>query len=116
MVNSEERVAEIRRREKDILRKRREKRREALAAVSGMVCVLLIAAVINYLPVFRGQGPSTAGQGLFGAMFAGSPEMGLAAVMILAFALGVCAALLCVKTFGCGKEKKNDAPDQREPK
>lgn len=95
MRSCEERIAEIRRREDELRGKRARRITGGLSAASCVLCAALIFSVYNALPVWKPLISSTAPV-YYGAAISESPIAALAAVAVIAFALGVCVTLLCL--------------------
>jgi hypothetical protein len=77
------------------LRAARRRRHALLLSAGGTAAALaLAAAVTHYLPLFRRLAQAIPGPIVYGAAIASNPVAGLVIIILLAFALGVCTALL----------------------
>ena len=101
MRNTDEQLKEIYSRAEKI-RTRRRARARMTAAVC--VCLVLIAALGFAMPPVRGELAAQEGA-VYGSLAASSPALGLIVIGVLAFALGVCVTLLCVRLREDGKER-----------
>jgi len=106
MRTTEEKLNEIIRRETDIRRRRFRRQTTMLSFVSAAAAVLVIITAVGLLPQIKSNfaGSSTSAQ--YASAFSGEPAIGFILVMILAFALGVCITLLCVRVHRYNEREK----------
>ena len=95
MRSTDERLREILRRTDGVLEKRRLRRRIGADALASCVCLVLLIAVSLSLPRLSEAGADSAAEA-YGSLLLAGPYLGLAIVVLLAFALGVCVTLLCL--------------------
>lgn len=89
-----------------IKEKRARKRRVVIDAVSAAICLVLLVGASFSLPhLTQVSGQNAVEQ--YGSLILGSAWLGYVVIGILAFALGVCIALLCVHWRGW-KQKERD--------
>ena len=105
MRTTEERVSAARRRAKELARQRRSR----IAVFAGAAaCLALILSLALAMPSITARFSSTAyGGGMTASMFSGS-SLGYLLVGLLAFALGVCVTVLCIRL----RRYERDADDE----
>ena len=101
MRNTDEQLKEIYSRAEKI-RTRRRARARMTAAVC--VCLVLIAALGIVMPAVRGEVAAQKGT-VYGSLVLTSPALGFIVIGVLAFALGVCVTLLCMRYRGDEKNR-----------
>ena len=95
MRSTDEQYQEIMRRAKIVREKRIIRKHVYAGAIASCVCAALLIAVCFCLPqLTTTQGAP--GMQQYGSLLLSAPYMGYVIVGVLAFALGVCAALLCI--------------------
>ena len=96
MRTTDERLAAAKRRAEEIKRQERS-RRSRIAAVSGAACLAVILGLALTMPsvTARFSGADYYG-GMTASLFSGE-SLGYLLVGLLAFALGVCVTVLCVR-------------------
>lgn len=110
MRSHEERIEEVKRR---IEKKRRQKklRRNLAVAVSEIAaCLVVIVGVSMSMPgiINRIESGNSAGFEMAAMMSGGSTVLGYIVVGLLAFVLGVCVTILCLRIRLLNKEEQED--------
>ena len=96
MRSTDERLREIMRRAEPVMEKRRIRRRIFVDALTSCACLALLIAVSLSLPGLPTAGADGAARE-YGSLLLTGPYLGLVLVVLLAFALGVCVTLLCLR-------------------
>jgi formate hydrogenlyase subunit 3/multisubunit Na+/H+ antiporter MnhD subunit len=107
IMNRNEKIAEIRRRESDIREKRNRRGIVMYALGSAFSCLLLALVSVGVLG--HAAGSASAGGTMtteFGSVFAGDKIGGMVLMVVLAFALGVCVTMLFVKLHDRNERRK----------
>ena len=109
MRTTDERLAAAKRRAEEIKRQERS-RRSRIAAVSGAACLAVILGLALTMPsvTARFSGADYYG-GMTASLFTGE-SLGYLLVGLLAFALGVCVTVLCVRLH----ERERDEGSEEE--
>ena len=95
MRSTDEQMREIMGRAKIVKEKRSIRKRLHASAIASLACAALLIAVCFCLPRLTVI-PDSAGMQHYGSLLLAAPYTGYVIVGVLAFALGVCIALLCV--------------------
>lgn len=96
MRSTDEQLREIMKRADVVKEKRTIRKSLHMRALSACVCAVLLTFVSFYLPRLN-LVPQENGMHRYGSLLLAAPYIGYVAVGILAFALGVCVALLCIR-------------------
>ena len=105
MRNTDEQLHEIMRRSEIVREKRVLKKRARLSAAASCVFAALLAAVLLYLPRLRVVAQEVT-QPRYGSLLLSKPYMGYILIVLLAFGLGVCIALLCVFRWRLARKER----------
>ena len=110
MRTTDERLAAAKRRAEEIKRQERS-RRSRIAAVSGAAaCLAAILGLALAMPgITEGFSDAALGGGMAASIFSGR-SLGYLVVGLLAFALGVCVTVLCVRLH----ERERDEGSEEE--
>lgn len=100
MRNTEDQLLEIKERSARLITEREKRRSVILSRVSVCVCVVLIVAAAVSLS-FLSEGTGIV-PGNYGSLILTSQHLGWVVIGVLAFLLGVCVTLLCVRLRGAG--------------
>jgi len=95
MRNTDEQLREIMRRAGTIKEKRAIRKHLLASAAASCLCGILLIAVFMYLPRLTTVSQDFSAQ-RYGSLLLTAPYMGYVMVSLLAFALGICVALLCI--------------------
>ncbi len=98
MRNTERQLEEIKKRSEKLRQKQNDRRSAAAGFISVCVCIALIVTVSLSLSSFS-QAASTH-SGKYGSLIIATPHLGYVVIGILAFLLGVCVTMLCVRLRG----------------
>ena len=111
MYDTARRVGLVKKRVREMTRR---KRRRGIYGLSA-VCMLLFAAVIEAAGLVIGQG-ETAAQGIFGAMLLRRDAGGYVLVAVVSFAAAVVITVLCFRLRKRENQKKDgaDKPNRHE--
>lgn len=96
MRSTDEQLREIMKRADVVKEKRTIRKSLHMRALSVCICAVLLTVVSFYLPQLNSAPQESAMHG-YGSLLLAAPYIGYVAVGILAFALGVCVALLCIR-------------------
>lgn len=109
MRNTDERLAAVKRRERELEQEHRRRKGLWIAAVSVATCLLLIGGAALAMPGWseRLAAAPPAGPGLAASMFSGGGQLGYLVIGILAFLLGAAVTILC---FRLRMQDKNKEP------
>jgi|GEM_PF-1130130 len=89
----EEQAERIRVREQQLRRQRHRRITVVLSSFSVLCCIVLVISAARLFPYIEKKLAETPA-GSYGAVFAGDPAAGFIIVIIIAFLLGICVALL----------------------
>lgn len=96
MRSTDEQLREIMKRAEVVKEKRTIRKSLRMNALSVCVCVVLLTVVSLYLPRLDAVSQESGLHG-YGSLLLAAPYIGYVVVGILAFALGVCVTLLCIR-------------------
>jgi len=109
MRDTEERMAQMKRRV-DALEKNRRRR---IAAASAAACLLVVLGVSLAMPAWVERMPAAARpNGTAASLFAGNSALGYLVIGILAFLLGVSVTILCFRLAMHSRSERGDAHDR----
>jgi hypothetical protein len=106
MRTTEEKLNEIKRRETHIRRRRFRRQTTVLSFASAAAAVLVIITAVGILPQIKSDFAGNSMSAQYASAFSGNPAIGFILVVILAFALGACITLLCVKVHRYNEREK----------
>ena len=107
MRTTDERLAAARRRAKELERQRRSR----VAALAGAACLVVILGLALAMPSVTARfSGADYGGGMTASLFSGG-SLGYLLVGLLAFALGVCVTVLCVRLHE--RERGEDDEEER---
>lgn len=109
MRTTDERLAAAKRRAEEIKRQERS-RRSRIAAVSGAACLAVILGLALTMPSVTARFSSADYYGGMTASLFSGESLGYLLVGLLAFALGVCVTVLCVRLH----ERERDEGSEEE--
>ena len=98
MRNTEEQLKEIVSRSEKLKQKQKDRRAAAACLASVCVCIALIVTVSLSLSSFSQAAATHTGK--YGSLVISTPYLGYAVIGALAFLLGICVTLLCVRLRG----------------
>ena len=110
MRSTDERVAAVERRVKELARQKKQRQRRDIGLYAAAACLALVVGVGASMPSIMGelaQGNYT-NTGMMASIFYEGSALGYVLVGLLAFALGACLTFLCVVL---GRRKKQDMED-----
>ncbi len=96
MRSTDEQMKEIIRRAEDVKEKQAIRKRLSADAIASVSCAVLLVAVCFFLPRLSVI-PDNPDMQQYGSLLLATPYMGYVVVGVLAFALGICVTLLCVR-------------------
>lgn len=96
MRSTDEQLREIMKRADVVKEKRTIRKSLHMRALSACVCAVLLAIVSFYLPQINTV-PLESSMQRYGSLLLAAPYIGYVVVGILAFALGICVTLLCIR-------------------
>lgn len=111
MRSSSEQMSEIMRRAEVVKEKRVIRNKMYASAIATSICAVLLTAVAFYLPHLTTESKDQVMQ-RYGSLLLGASYIGYVIVGILAFALGICATLLCI--FWKDLKKKSQKQEEKE--
>jgi hypothetical protein len=97
MRTASEKLAEIKIREAEIRSRKMRRQTVALSFLSAAAAVLLVFAGLKMIPAIVGSDGDYDMSARYASIFSNDPAIGFILVIALAFALGVCVTLLCIK-------------------
>lgn len=97
MRTASEKLAEIKIREAEIRSRKMRRQTVALSFLSAAAALLLVIAGMKTIPLIIGSGSTYEMSERYASVFSNDPAIGFILVIALAFALGVCVTLLCIK-------------------
>lgn len=95
MRNTNEQLQEIMRRAEGVKENRLIRKKIYASALATAICAILLTATAFYLPHLTSGSKDQVMQ-RYGSLLLGASYIGYVIVGILAFALGICATLLCI--------------------
>lgn len=96
MRNTDEQLREIMRRTDVVKEKRTIRKHLRMSVLSACICAVLLTVVSFYLPRLSAASQES-GMHRYGSLLLAAPYIGYVVVGILAFALGICVTLLCIR-------------------
>lgn len=113
MRTTDELVAAVQKRSKEMKRQKEQRRSRVLAIGSVAACMALIVGASLAMPgmLVRVSGSEYTYTGPAASLFAGSAAIGFILIGLLAFALGVCVTVLCYKLRRQRQRDKEDGND-----
>ncbi len=96
MRSTDEQLNEIMKRAEAVKEKRTIRRSLRMRALSACLCAVLLTVVSFYLPRLD-PAAQESGMQRYGSLLLAAPYIGYVIVGILAFALGICTALFCIR-------------------
>ena len=96
MHSTDEQLREIMKRAEVVKEKRTIRKSLRMNALSVCVCAVLLTVVSLYLPRLDAVSQESGMHG-YGSLLLAAPYIGYVVVGILAFALGICVTLLCIR-------------------
>ena len=110
MLSHEERVSEVKRRIAKIEREKRRRRARGIFCAGTAACLAIIVSLALAMPgITEGFSDTALGGGMAASIFSGR-SLGYLVVGLLAFALGVCVTVLCVRLRG---HERDTADEER---
>ncbi len=114
MRSSDEQLMDIKERAQHIKQKKKVQRRLLMGAVPVCAAFVLIVTAAGFLPEAEGPLPSFSGMG-YGTLLSLTGNMGYVLVFVLAFLLGICVTILCVRLSRQDHDRdRKDADDDRD--
>jgi len=98
MRNTEEQLREIRMRSEKLKQKQKDRKAVATGCISICACIAMIVAASLSLPSFKTSAATHSVK--YGSLVISTPHLGYVVIGILAFLLGICVTLLCVRLRG----------------
>ena len=95
MRNTETQLREIRDRAEKLKQDRKKRSAQALGGAVACVCLILIAVLSRGMTNVVGKNTALISQ--YGGLILSEPKLGFVMIGILAFLLGVCVTLICVR-------------------
>ncbi len=95
MRNTETQLLEIRDRAEKLKKDRKKRSTQALGGAVACVCLILIAVLSRGMTNVVGKNTALISQ--YGGLILSEPKLGFVMIGILAFLLGVCVTLICVR-------------------
>lgn len=100
MRTTAERLAEAKRRARELERQRQRRRARGIFCAGTAACFVMIVSLALVMPgITEGFSDTALGVGMAASVFSGR-SLGYLVVGLLAFALGVCVTVLCVRLRG----------------
>lgn len=96
MRSTDEQLREIMKRAEVVKEKRTIRKSLRMNALSACICAILLTVASFYIPRLN-SAPQENGMHGYGSLLLAAPYIGYVVVGILAFALGVCVTLLCIR-------------------
>ena len=96
MRSTDEQLHEIMQRADHITEMRSIRRHMLTAGASSLTCVVMLVIVSMYIPHIT-MLPQETVQTQYGSLLLAAPYLGYIIVGVIAFALGICVAILCMK-------------------
>ncbi len=115
MRNTDERVAVVERRVKELARQKKQRRSRTIGLSAAAACLLLVVGMSVAMPgIMAGlaEGDYT-GAGMMASIFYEGSALGYVLIGLLAFTLGVCLTVLCVLLRRRSRRDKEDDSDER---
>ena len=100
MRTTAERLAEAKRRARDLERERQRRRARGILCAGAAACFVVIVSLALVMPGITERFSDAALGGGMAASFFRGRSLGFLVVGLLAFALGVCVTVLCVRLRG----------------
>lgn len=113
MRSTDERVAAIKGRVKELERKKKQRQYCCISLLAATACLALIAVMGVFMPsIMKGleQGDYT-NTGMMASIFYEGGSLGYILVGLLAFALGICLTVLCLLLHRRNKRDMEDVDD-----
>ena len=110
MRTTAERLAEAKRRARELERERQRRRARGIFCAGTAACFVMIVSLALVMPgITEGFSDAALGVGMAASIFSGR-SLGYLVVGLLAFALGVCVTVLCVRLH----ERERDEGSEEE--
>ena len=99
MRTTAERLAEAKRRARELERERQRRRARGIFCAGTAACFVIVSLALVMPGITEGFSDTALGVGMAASVFSGR-SLGYLVVGLLAFALGVCVTVLCVRLRG----------------
>lgn len=116
MRNTEERVAAVKQRERELKKQKAMHRRRIVGISSTAACLLLIVGLSLVMPgiIARFPNSQTIFYGMTASVFHTNGRLGYILIGLLAFALGVCVTIFFYRLHRLDQEEKDRQKEQED--